>query len=165
MLDLWLRLVGIFLLRIGPQDLPARISALLVTIVAYAGLTMANMALTSDNGSSPGPVLVSVVMSVLLVRLLLGLRGVGARWLQTLTALFGVAAIFHVLNLPLAVMMTDPPGTFTALLAVMLFFWSFAVDGHIYRHALEIQFPAGLLVAVGLFALSYFLLTALLGPL
>lgn len=140
-------------------------AALLTAIVAYAGLAMVNTALAADGGGSPGPVLVSVVMSVLLVRLVLGLRGVGARWLQTLTALFGVGAIFHILHLPMTIMMTDPPGTFTALAIVTLFFWSFAVDGHIYRHALEVRFPVGLLVAVGLFAVSYFVLTALPGPL
>lgn len=165
MLDLGLRLAALFVLRIGPQDLPARYSALLLTIVAYAGLSLANATASPVSDGEPpiGPILASVIVSALLVRLVLALRGLKARWLQTLTALFGTAAVFHLVNLPLTAMMTDPPSAALAVPAVLLFFWSFAVDGHIYRNALHTSMSVGVLVAVAMFAVSYFILSTLLG--
>jgi hypothetical protein len=46
---------------------------------------------------------------------------------------------------------------------MVLFFWSLAVDGHIYRQALSSKMGTGLLVAVTIFAINFILLRLLFG--
>ena len=54
----------------------------------------------------------------------------------------------------------DRPQAALALLYLGLFLWSLFVDAHIYRQALSIRMNMGMLVAVLIFGVNYFLLRA-----
>jgi len=167
MTDLVARLFGIVMLRLGPQDLPAGNSPLIVAMLLYLLVTTVAMSV----GQSPEqPVLVLVLamaLPLLLTRIVLTLRQLPQRWPQTVTALFGTSAILTAISLPLAATgggEGEPP-LFTALASLAVFVWSFAVDAHIWRHALNTTYAAGLAVAVVLFAITLFTITTLAGPL
>lgn len=157
MADYFFRLLGIFLLRAGPQDLPARASVLILTVLAYAVLAGVSIVLGASEHDPLAPVLASIILTCVLTWLVLRVAGTSARWLQTVTALFGTSLFFRLINLPLA-MAGENPSAPAALLALGGFFWHFAVHGHIFRHALEVSFSFGVAVAVGLFAAGYFIL-------
>lgn len=157
MVDYFIRLIGIFLLRAGPQHLPARSSVLILTVLAYAVLAGVSIILGPSEQDPLPPVLASIVMTGVLTWLVLRTAGREMRWLQTATALFGTSLFFRLMNLPLAMAGENPPAP-AALLALVAFFWHFAVHGHIFRHALEVSFSFGIAVAVGLFAAGYFIL-------
>ncbi|AKS40655.1 hypothetical protein [Wenzhouxiangella marina] len=165
MSDLIARLAGILLLRLGPQDLPAGRSTLLFCVTAYVAITAINLGRGEPH---PQPVLVlllAVGLPLLLVWIVLKLRHRPARWEQTLSALFGTSALLSILTLPLSLAMSGSAANPLAFLLLLSFFWSFAVDAHIWRSALEISFAAGLAVAVLMFLFSLFLITSLAGPL
>jgi len=108
-----------------------------------------------------------MALPLLLTRIVLTLRQLPQRWPQTVTALFGTSAILTAISLPLAATGAgdgEPP-LFTALASLAVFVWSFAVDAHIWRHALNTTYAAGLAVAVVLFAITLFTITTLAGPL
>ncbi len=165
MSDLILRLAGLLMLRLGPQDLPAGRSALAVTILAYAALTAFNLG-RGEGNASPIPVLIlAVVLPLVTVWIVLKVRKHTERWEQTLTALFGTNALLTLLTLPFSLAAGADPNAALALLLLASFFWSFAVDAHIWRHALEVSFATALLITVLLFVVSLFIITSLTGPL
>jgi hypothetical protein len=144
MTDLVARLFGIVVLRLGPQDLPAGSSPLTVAMLLYLLVTAVAMSV----GQPPQqPVLVlalAMALPLLLARIVLTLRRLPQRWPQTVTALFGTSAVLTAISLPLAAVggNGDPP-LFTAMASLVVFVWSFAVNAHIWRHALNVSLPPG----------------------
>lgn len=163
--NLLARLTGIFLLRLGPQDLPARIGLLVLMVTAYMVLSLIALAVGPSEANPFPPVIISVFLAMALSWIVLRLAGKSARWLQTVSALFGTAVLFRVLSFPLVPLAGPEAPAPLVILSLMLFFWSFAVDGHIYRHALDISLSTGVALAVTLFAVSYFILVNVTGPL
>lgn len=165
MAELLWRLIGIIVLRLGPQDLPAGASALVLSVVLYIAVTGLSLSLGETTGNGALVIVLAVVLPLVLVRIVLALRGRPARWLQTVTALFGTSALLSALALPLSALAGNgDPAVIPALASLALFAWSFAVDAHIWRHALDVAFVTGLAVAVVLFALSLFVISSLAGP-
>lgn len=165
MVDLIARLFGILLLRSGPQDLPANRTTLPACIVLYLIITAINLA--SGDGH-PSPLLVlalAVGLPLILCRIVLNLRQKAARWQQTVAALFGTSALLSILTLPLTLAASGGSSPGLGLLLLAAFFWSLAVDAHIWRHALDIAFSTGLLVAVILLVISLVVISSLAGPL
>jgi len=159
------RLIGILLLNKGPQDLTAGSRPLMMAMILYVAATALSLSV-GDGPDNPIAVLVlAVAMPLILARIVLGLRGLNARWEQTVTALFGTSGLLSLLSLPLAMTSGTQPDTFLTIASLVLFFWSFSVDAHIWRHALETSFAAGLAVAVVLFAVSMYVITSIAGPL
>jgi hypothetical protein len=159
------RLVGVLLLRDGPQDMPAGTSALTLSIALYLGATAASVSI-GEGADNPMAVLaLAAVLPLILTRIVLGIGKRPERWNQTMTALFGTSALLSLVSLPLATSTGNEPNPVVVIASLVLFFWSFAVDGHIWRHALEVSFAAGLAVAVVLFAVSMFVITSIAGPL
>lgn len=165
MSDLLSRLLGIIALRLGPQDLPAGNLPLAVAVAGYCIVTAFSLSIGETPDRPMLIVILAVALPLVLVRIVLGLRGHPARSPQTLTALFGTSALLSILSLPVSSLTAageTPPLAVLASLA--LFAWSFVVDAHIWRHALEVTFSTGLAVAVVLFALSLFVISSLAGP-
>ena len=159
------RLVGILLLKDGPQDLPPGTPALAGSVAIYVAATSVSIA-RGDGTEHPAAVMaLAVVLPMLLSRIVLGLRNRLARWPQTLSALFGTSGLLSLLSLPLAVTAGSEPQPVVVAASLVLFFWSFAVDAHIWRHALDTSFAVGMAVAVLLFAVSMVVITSLAGPL
>lgn len=164
MTELLARLIGIVLLRMGPQDLPASTLAFGLAVGLY-GIVAALSIFTT--GTPPERPIVSLVLYLLLpatlIWVVLRIAGRLGRFGQTATALYGVGALLAALNLPLIVIGTEDAPAPAVVLALLIFFWHFAVDAHIWRHALEVTYTAGLAVTVVLFAVSLFVIVNLGG--
>lgn len=166
MTDLLSRLIGITLLRLGPQDLPAGTTPLTLAVLLYLLATGLTMSLGQPPSNAPAVLILALLLPLVLVRIVLTVRGVPERWSQTLTALFGTSAILTAISLPLAsVAGQEEPPVIAVLMSLAVFIWSFAVDAHIWRHALNVTFATGLVVAVVLFAITLFVIQTLAGPL
>ena len=86
-----------------------------------------------------------------MAQLLLWIRELGARFVQTFTALMGTGAIMGVLALPLLfiqLQMGEQPALIPSLLILGLMIWNLAIVGHILRHAMGAPFFVGVLLAV-----------------
>jgi len=127
-------------MRLRPQDLP-RSGALL-------GIALAtNVAMSAAIGALVGlPMANAVLELVVLLGLTSALLYASARArriAQTLTALLGAGAVLGVaVFLLLALAPGLPP-----VLHVGIFFWNMFVIGHILRHALDIPFVLGCVLA------------------
>ena len=109
--------------------------------------------------------IVAILFQVIVVTVLLSVRGQAARAPQTISAIAGVGLIFGLMSVGLLSQVREgenQSGLF--LLYLGLFFWSLAVDGHIYRHALSVKMQTGIMVAVLIFAANFALLRLLFGP-
>jgi len=165
MTELIIRLAGLLLLRRGPQDLPAGLPALLLTILAYVAVTIFNLNRGEGHPAPEAVIILAVGLPLTLSWIVLKIRRHTARWGQTLTALFGSNALLSILTLPFSLAAGSDPNTGLALVLLTSFFWSFAVDAHIWRHALDVSFAAALMITMLLFVVSLFVITSLTGPL
>jgi hypothetical protein len=102
---------------------------------------------------------------MILTWIVLGLRKKTSRWEQTLSALYGTSALLTLLSLPLNVQTGAEPIPPVVLLSLVIFLWSFAVDAHIWRHALDTNFAQGLAVAMIMFLISFGIISSVAGPL
>lgn len=163
--ELLSRLLAIILLRQGPQDLPAGRS----TLLASLGLYMLVAAISLNTGRSlEHPTLVLLLASglpLLLVWIVLRLRQRPARWAQTLSALYGTSALLSLANLPLNLQASAEPAAPLVLFSLLIFLWSFMVDAHIWRHALDTSLAGGMAVTVLLFIFSFGFISSVAGPL
>lgn len=165
MTDFFSRLVGILMLKDGPQDMPAGQASLALAVAVYVAATGLSIGFGSSAENPAALMALAVLLPFALSRIVLGLRGRVARWPQTLAALFGTSGLLSLISLPLSASTGGDPQPAFVVVSLVLFFWSFAVDGHIWRHALDTSFPAGLAVAVLLFAVSMYVITNVAGPL
>jgi hypothetical protein len=158
-----LSLLDMLRLRSGPQDLPGGWLIAAILALAYIGQGfIADRVI--DNPDAAPRTLLAISVQFGIVALLLNLRSYQARIPQTLSALSGTGFIFGMLSL-LILARVDPgkPQPDLALLYLVLFGWSLAVDAHIYRHALSVKFGIGALLAVLIFAANFILLKTLFG--
>ena len=158
-----LSLLDMLRLRSGPQDLPGGWLIAASLALAYIGQGFIADRVIDDPDAAPRTLL-AISLQFGIVALLLNLRGYQARIPQALSALSGTGFIFGMLSL-LILTRVDPgkPQPDLALLYLVLFGWSLAVDAHIYRHALSVKFGIGVLMAVLIFAANFILLKNLFG--
>jgi hypothetical protein len=165
MSKLLFQLASIVVLRAGPQDLPAGRAVLVLCVLIYLVITTLSFS-AGERPDNLGLVLaLAVSLPLILCWIVLKLANKLARWEQTLSALFGTSALLSLLTLPVSLAASGEPSAPMALIMLATFFWSFAVDAHIWRHALAVSFSTGLAVAVILFAVTLFVINTLAGPL
>jgi hypothetical protein len=159
---------GFFELAIGrraPQDLPASHLLLAAAFAAYAAATCLLGAVTQPWDVAIEAALVDAAVLPAFLLAVLWLRSVPRRWLQTLTAMTGVGALFTAAAIIPVLVVTRAPGSAAAaaasFAALVLVAWNVLALAHILRHAMSIPFPAGALVALAYVAVS----TAVVGRL
>ena len=150
----FLILRDILLLRRGPQDLPYSTqlltSAVAASIVvqAIAGAVLVNATATVIVVSA----FISVGLTLVALNLMLGIRRLRNRFIQTATALLGCNLLFSIISIPAALILPTKPTSpeqmpMLALLLAPLAFacaiWQLAVNAHILRHSLDIPFWGG----------------------
>lgn len=164
MFDLLTRLAFIVALRLGPQDLPSGNRVLLTCLGLYALITSVSL-MNSARDIHPALLLaIAMVVPIVLAWIVLKWRGLTARWEQTVSALFGSSAVLSIISLPLNLLSGDQPTALPALVLLVVFFWSFAVDAHIWRHALNVAYSTGLAVAAIFLGVTLIILNFLAGP-
>ena len=165
------QLFGVCLLRTGPQDLPYSVVATRVAI----GSLLAFQAAVGVATGAQGPAILARLGVTLLVLAgvtpwLLRARGFANRTAQTLLAQAGAGLLFSLAMLPAALALlphmieregggaASPEAMLPALAMLVLFVWKLRVDASIWGHALDLQRPRALLLAVVLVAAELFLL-------
>lgn len=150
------RYVEICLLRAAPQDLPASLFLLGLSLAAYfivgVGISLRNL----DLPAAAALVVLDTALLAGLLFLLLWVRDLPNRYLQTITALLGTGVILELIAWPLLAWqqqaMVDNAATtglvVSSLLLWVWLFWNLMVIGHILRHALSTLLPVG--VGLGL---------------
>lgn len=147
----------ICLLRQSPARVPT--AGWFVTLVIVANLlcsVLVSMSFVDEAGllAIVNSSVVAQATTALLVLLALSLKGLGARFVTTVTAWFGcdliITACFALL-LPLGSLL----GPFVISVAFLAFLiWSVAVSGFILHRALEVQLAIGIGIAMGISLLS-----------
>ena len=144
----------ICLLRAGPQYLPAStfLLAAALTVYGFAGLFLSLVNTTFFGALLM--VMVDILLLIAFAYVILRVRVMTARFVQTLTALAGTGAILEFVAWPALVWQqlsatADGGGVMIpSLLLWVWLFWSIAVVGHILRHALSTTFTAGALLSL-----------------
>jgi hypothetical protein len=169
LLALYKAFMDIVMQRRGPQDLPASALLFVIALLAYAIVGVASLRIyIVEPQRIVAELIVNLAALVAFYALLLQLKGFRTRLLQTLTALLGCDAILSTFAWPMhwwheSLVEGDPVGVVPLLGIFMVLFWSFAVAGHILRHALEIPYLAGIMVAMSQFAVSVGVTAGMLG--
>jgi hypothetical protein len=137
--------------KIGPQDLPASSFLMLVSMLGYAIISV----LVGLMDLKPVFAVLSGILDVALVaamtQLLLWIKDMGGRFMQTFTALMGTGAILGVVAVPLLLIQMQIGDQVTFLpkvFIIALTIWNLAIVGHILRHAISAPFYVGVLLAV-----------------
>lgn len=147
-------LANVCRLKAGPQDMPGGRAFLMFAAAAYSAVSLLNFNRLELTVTAAVPAAQVAVFIALATALILNLRGVGARLPQTLTALYGSSALVGIGFLLLQQLPMAPPGDgqaagfFVTSMSLALFFWSFVIDAHIFRNALNTTMWGGLGVAV-----------------
>lgn len=169
LLNLIAKVFELCLLRRGPQDLPY--APALALIALAIGLALEGYSARLAGGAQGTAFLLPFSGAFTLAATwgVLRLRKAEARFWQTLLALTATGVVFSLLALPViaAIGPIDPDSVkrIPQLLGwaiIALACWRLLVVGHVWRHALDIPLPTGVLVALGLFIAEYLLQHALL---
>lgn len=142
-------------LRAGPEDLPDKRGLTLMLIALY--IIQGVIASESLGGEhEPIRTLVSVGLQFGLIAAILTWRRQPERLQQTLMAFAVTGIVIGVLAFMLLLQaQAGVSQPFLALVWFGLLGWSLAVEANIFRHALDITLPLGMLVTVMLFAVNY----------
>ncbi len=147
-------IIRIATFRAGPQDLPGTQASLFAAIIVYALVAVTVTTLTNES-SGYGPLIASFGVQLILALSVLMISNRLERFNQTMSALLATGALLGLINLPLWLMAEPPIPTSLAMLILAGLFWSLAIDGSIWRHALNRSFGFGLAVAVLLFVINF----------
>jgi len=149
-------LLGICLLRSGPQVLPATNKLVGRLVIAYVVTGMLTLAPSANFGEALQAALFDAGLMLGLLYLATAWQRRTERFRQAAAALAGTGALLGLLLLPVVALSLSggEAAMLTSLLWLLLFGWSLAIAGHIIRHTFEIPFPFGVLAAVIYFALS-----------
>ncbi len=147
------------LLRSKPQDLPSSpvLLSLTFTLNVLAGLL-----LIGDVRPNPAIAFLESFTGALLLLgslwVLLSLRGMRARFIQSATALMGSGFLFSLIALPLIVLANsggDTEPNLASTLLLLLVIWSIIVLSHIMRHTFTLPFSLALGLSVLYTLFSY----------
>jgi hypothetical protein len=162
----------IALLRRGPQDLPASTLLLVITVLAYLGVSLlADAVLPSVKGESTWPeqLLIDTVFTLVWYVALLRLVGRPERTLQTVTAVFGLQALLAAPEVAFAWVMRRYIEDSTwqvpiICLGLLLLAWLIAANSYIVKVALEWSSMASVALVILQILAGQLLVLALLTP-
>lgn len=153
--------IQVCLLRRGPEQAPAQTIAMLAAVLVHFLLLLW---LYSQQAAIPAilPALQSTAIALLATRWALMASGKLARYPQTIFTLFATSTVINLLSISSQALLPDnaegAADSPLLLLVLLIFVWSFVIDAHIFRRALDSSFALGMLLAVLLFAANTLLL-------
>ena len=159
----------IALLRRGPQDLPASLLLLVLTVLGYVGVNfLVSSALPPVKGW-PAQVLVDTLFTLLWYVALLRLVGRPERILQTTTAVFGFQAVLSPLLVASEWLMRRFGADTTwqlpiACAGLLLVVWLIAANSYVVKAALEWSSTASVVLVILQIFAGQLLLLALFPP-
>lgn len=157
------------LLKKGPQDVPYSIFLLVLlcfldfgqTLLFDMGLNKAQKALDTLTVINSFKAILRLVSSGLFVFIVLQIKQLSSRWVQTFTTMVGCNILINIIAFPLILMLFTIMPTeeaapssisssvifiFTIIGVIAAGIWSIVVNAHIFRHALNIKFLMGVLM-------------------
>jgi hypothetical protein len=159
-------------LRRGPQDAPYSPRLLVALCALSLLLQLAVARLLKIDGETLDAGIIALAFNLGLLYLLLNLRSMTNRFVQTALTLLSVALLFQLLSLPIVLLAGGHPPSSPdqltpaqALLAVVslpILIWKLIVDAHVLRHSLDLPFVSGLVIAV-CWIIAELILSAALG--
>lgn len=171
-----LRLIlGLCLLQRGPQDLPYSPALTRGLVVLGVGVDLIFLSWIDSGDAGFGRLGFSLLLLLGVPWVVLGWRARRERYAQTLAAFAATGVVFTIAFLPVALKASvlpapdiDVPPTREQLvvgwLTLGLVGWKLAINGNIWRHALDWPRAAGVLLAVGLFVFEIGLMRMLFVP-
>ncbi len=152
-------LFSMLLMKSAPQDLPyARPLAVKLGVFYWiSGVVVLNSTLR------PPALLESMTLSLLILLvfpyIVLKAFRLQARYVQTLSALVGVGALFNLLSWPILALFAGPLeeeslATVLSFAFLMLLSWEVLIKAYIFRHAMEIGMLNALLLSLALFFIA-----------
>ena len=159
----------IALLRRGPQDLPASMLLLVLTITGYLCVNFQVSSALPPDEDWQGPLLVDALFTLVWYVALLRLLGRPERMLQTVTAVFGFQTVLSPLLIACTWLMRrigedaawQLPVTCAGLL---LLAWLIAANSHVLKAALEWPGPASVALVILQMVAAWLLVFALFPP-
>lgn len=132
-----------------PDGLPASSFLFAVLLVINLIIGVANFLIDFDIIQSMLRTMADLVVSLSFVYLMLLAANKASRGLQTMIAMLGVSAILNCLSFPLLLLLPEVRTEIGAVGVVLyaMFFWHIAIMGHIFRHALSVNLPTGLMIS------------------
>lgn len=166
--------VDIILFRRGPENLPASqaLLAVLVAVSIVGSVIMSAVASLPTSNALLESVVGSAVM-LLWFRVALAVAGKRERFLQTMTAIFGVNILFLPVMVPLLGALlpyleksdaNTPPPAALFLITLLVGVWAFAVEIRIVRAAFECPWIGAVLLVIGEFFAAGFVAMLLFAP-
>jgi hypothetical protein len=154
--------VDVCLLRKGPQDLSASSVLLGFCILVHFLVGVGGeLLLSTEPTEAIAWSALSITIVITATAAALSLFGLGTRLQQVLATYLGAEALLNFVFLPLSLALVhastadQAANPLISLTWLVLFFWGFAIDGHIFRNAFSRSFPAGVLIAALLFSIRY----------
>lgn len=147
------RFFQICLFKAGPADIPASHWLLKLVCLIYFSVGVLVSHVDHAWSASLAASFSDTLLLLAVCWLLLYVRRLNGRFLQTATAMAGTGAIMGLLGLPIFWLFrqVESQGQATSLvllLVLILMFWSLFITAHIFRHALEVRPGAAAVLTV-----------------
>ncbi|GAB4183580.1 MAG: hypothetical protein Tsb002_05860 [Wenzhouxiangellaceae bacterium] len=154
------------LLKAGPEDMPAQRPYLILAAAFYSVVVLIVFSVTEWRLSPLLLTLQAMLSIALATGLILHLAGHGSRLRQTLTALYATSAMMSLVPLLMQPLINGDivPSVVINAVILIMFFWSFAIDSHIFSRSLQVSMWIGLLISIVLFLFNQILLTPWQAP-
>lgn len=158
-MNIILRYIDLCRLKAGPADMPASNKLLKLTLLVYFLLGVIISRIDSTWNVSVISSLADTLFMIAAIGVVLHLKGLAARYQQTLMALAGAGIILDLIGLPLMLWLNQidklEQGTSVALLLMIaLMFWSLMIIAHIFRQALDIKAGSAAMITIIYTAMS-----------
>ena len=163
-------LVDLCLFQAKPQDFPYSPGWMLLTAtVLCAAIYVSNPAQDETSAVVGLIAIVHVVTYGFALWVALRMRSKPERFVQTVTTIFGSAALLQLVDWPfvnwLVKVQNTPSAQFPLLVIFGLGIWTFAVAVNINRHALEVTIGQSILITLGMQVFSALIVFILFGAL
>lgn len=136
--------------QLEPKDLPASTQTLVFSILfALASYALAG-AFATGFGQAFVQGLLDMMISWVFVYSFLAVQSKASRWLQVCSALAGSGAIINFIAVPVLFQLsaTENASGIANLLMLLLFTWSLALSGYIFRSAFDLNRGVSIAVAI-----------------
>jgi hypothetical protein len=162
--------LDIVLLRRGPEDVPASQALLVSTIALFAAVSVAlRLVFPPSVAAWPVAMVVSIVFTLLWYGLVLRFAGKPERWMQVVTAVFGIGCLLTPLLAPLEAVLSRYVGTPEQapgwiVLVLPLAIYVVYLNARILRAAIEQPIPLCIFIVVLQWLVEAMLVSLVLGP-
>ena len=154
-------------LRLGPQDLPASRTLLILTLVVYTLISLIQSLIQISLAKALLSSVIDTGLLIVLIGSLLYITSRSTRITQTITALAGINVLFGIPMIPLVFMigqkgLSNNQADLLVLLLFVLVIWNFIVYAHILRNSLEVPMFASFALTIFISILTFSVLNQII---